>query len=113
MATYHYSANIISRSSGRSSVAAAAYRAAEQLVDQRQSLEHYYVRRSGVLHTEVMLPSGAQNGSGSASLSRGGRKRKDAQLAREVVVALPHEVSDKKRLELVRGFDFSELKKAA
>ena len=31
-------------------------------------------------------------------------KRKDAQLAREVVVALPHEVSDKERLELVRGF---------
>jgi hypothetical protein len=108
MATYHFSAKIISRSSGRSSVAAAAYRAAEQLVDQRQGLEHDYVRRSGVLHTEVMLPPGAPDRLRSREVLwnevEAVEKRKDAQLAREVVVALPHEVSDKERLELVRGF---------
>ncbi len=108
MATYHFSAKIISRSSGRSSVAAAAYRAAEQLVDQRQGLEHDYVRRSGVLHTEVLLPSGAPEWLRKCeslwNAVEAVEKRKDAQLAREVVVALPHEVSDKERLELVRGF---------
>jgi len=108
MATYHFSAKIISRSSGRSSVAAAAYRAAEQLVDQRQGLEHDYARRSGVLHTEVLLPSGAPDSLRSREVLwnkvEAVEKRKDAQLAREVVVALPHEVSDKERLTLVRGF---------
>lgn len=108
MATYHFSAKIISRSSGRSSVAAAAYRAAEQLVDQRQGLEHDYVRRSGVLHTEVILPSDAPDSLRSREVLWNAvevvEKRKDAQLAREVVVALPHEVSDKERLALVRGF---------
>ncbi len=108
MATYHFSAKIISRSSGRSSVAAAAYRAAEQLVDQRQGLAHDYVRRSGVLHTEVILPSGApewlRKRESLWNAVEAVEKRKDAQLAREVVVALPHEVSDKERLALVRGF---------
>jgi len=108
MATYHFSAKMMSRSAGRSSVAAAAYRSAELITDQRQGLEHDYSRRSGVLHTEIMAPPEAPEVLRSRvtlwNVVEVAEKRKDAQLAREVVVALPHEVSDGQRLELVRGF---------
>ena len=59
MAIYHCSTKPLARSSGRSAVAAAAYRSGDCLVDERQGLEHDYTRRSGVLHTELVLPEGA------------------------------------------------------
>ncbi|MEX3314605.1 MobA/MobL family protein [Sulfitobacter sp. PS-8MA] len=58
MAIYHFSAKRISRSTGRSVVAAAAYRTAERIEDHRQGLEHDYSDRSGVLHTEILAPDG-------------------------------------------------------
>ena len=64
MAIYHFSAQMISRSSGRSSTATAAYRAAERIVDKRQGLEHDYSKRSGVLHTEILLPKGVPDALG-------------------------------------------------
>ena len=45
MAIYHLSMKPMSRSSGRSSVAAAAYRAAEKLTNQRDGLTHDFSRR--------------------------------------------------------------------
>ena len=48
MAIYHLSAKVIGRSSGRSSVAAAAYRAGERLVDERRGLVHDYSKRRGI-----------------------------------------------------------------
>ena len=58
MAIYHFSAKMISRSTGRSAVAAAAYRTAERIEDHRQGLEHDYSNRTGVLHTEILAPDG-------------------------------------------------------
>src|SRR5262249_61700140 len=62
VAIYHCSTKPLARSSGRSAVAAAAYRAGDCLVDERQGLEHDYTRRSGVLHTQLVLPEGAGEG---------------------------------------------------
>ncbi len=47
MAIYHLSAQVIGRSSGRSSVAAAAYRAGERLRDERTRDMEYYGRELG------------------------------------------------------------------
>lgn len=108
MAIYHFSAQMISRSSGRSSTAAAAYRSAERIVDKRQGLEHDYSKRSGVLHTEILLPKDAPNSLGDRAhlwnTIEQIERRKDAQLAREVTVALPHELTDEQRVSLVRSF---------
>ena len=108
MAIYHFSAKMISRSTGRSSVAAAAYRTAERLQDQRQGLEHDYSNRTGVLSSEILVPEGTPDSMKDRATLWNAveavERRKDAQLAREVTVALPHELTDAQRSELVRSF---------
>ena len=59
MAIYHFSAKVIQRSAGRSVVAAAAYRAAEALYDERLERDHDYTAKAGVVHSEILLPEGA------------------------------------------------------
>ena len=108
MAIYHFSAKMISRSTGRSAVAAAAYRTAERIKDERQGLEHDYANRSGVLSAEIIAPEGTPapllDRSTLWNAVEAVERRKDAQLAREVTVALPHELDDAQRVDLVRSF---------
>jgi ATP-dependent exoDNAse (exonuclease V) alpha subunit len=108
MAIYHFSAKMISRSTGRSAVAAAAYRTAERIEDHRQGLEHDYSNRTGVLHTEILAPDGTPEALRDRATLWNAveavERRKDAQLAREVTVALPHELTDAQRASLVRSF---------
>ena len=59
LAIYHLSAQIISRGGGRSAVAALAYRNAEKIYDERLGKTFDFTRKSGVEHTEIMLPEGA------------------------------------------------------
>lgn len=108
MAIYRLSVKNISRSSGRSSVAAAAYRTAERMTDHRQGLEHDYSNRGGVIHTEILLPENApdwmNNRSDLWNAVEEIEKRKDARLTREVVVSLPHELTAEGRRDLVQSF---------
>jgi Ti-type conjugative transfer relaxase TraA len=109
MAIYHLSMKPLSRGSGRSAVAAAAYRAAETLENQRDGLVHDFSRRSGVEHAEIVLPTGvdaewAKDRSTLWNAAELAEKRRDARVAREIEVSLPHELSAEQRLELTRGF---------
>lgn len=108
MASYHFSAQIIKRSVNRSAVAAAAYRAGAKLHDRRTDQTHDYSRRGGVAHAEIMLPEGAAAFLADRetlwNLAEEMENRKDAQIAREINMALPHELTDGQRLELVREF---------
>jgi len=109
MAIYHLSMKPISRSFGRSAVAAMAYRAAEKLQNQRDGLVHDFSRRSGVERAEIVLPEGtdaewAKDRSALWNAAEASEKRKDARVAREIEVALPHELSSEQRLELTRKF---------
>lgn len=99
---------IVKRSDGRSSVAFAAYRAAALLHDERIDRTHDYTRKSGVIHTEILAPEHApdwvrdrQRLWNEIELAS---KRQDAQVAREFMLPLPHELSDGQRLALVRDF---------
>ena len=58
MAIYHFSGQVISRSTGRSVVAAAAYRAADHLMDERYDQIRDYTYKSDVAHAEILLPAG-------------------------------------------------------
>ena len=108
MAIYHLSAKVISRAGGRSSVAAAAYRTAGRMRDERQGLEHDYSRKGGVVHSEIMAPENApdwmQDRDQLWNAVEAVEKRRDAQLAREIEVALPRELDRDERLELLRGY---------
>lgn len=108
VAIYHLSAKVIGRKGGRSCVAAAAYRAGGRLRDERQGIEHDYSRKGGVMHAEILAPENAPDWMRDRdrlwNAVEAVEKRKDAQLAREIEVALPRELDRRERLELLRGF---------
>ncbi len=109
MAIYHLSTKPVSRSSGRSAVASAAYRCAVLLVNQRDGLVHDFTRKEGVEHSEIVLPQGvsadwALDRSTLWNAAEFAEKRKDARVAREFEIALPHELSVEGRLKAARAF---------
>src|SRR3546814_819970 len=108
MAIFHLSVKVISRAAGRSAVAAAAYRAGERLHDERLDRDHDFRAKSGVEHSEIMLPESApERFSDRATLwneVEATEKRKDAQLAREVEFSIPREMSKDDGIELARDF---------
>ncbi len=108
MAIYHFSAKVISRSSGSSSVASAAYRSASELHDQRLGRDHDFSNKAGVVHSEVMLPEGAPERLRDRETLwnevEAREVRKDAQLAREVEFSIPREMSQVQGVALARDF---------
>ncbi|MCA0948502.1 MobA/MobL family protein [Salipiger pacificus] len=108
MASYRFSASVISRSTGRSAVAAAAYRAAALLQDDRYGESYDYRPKGGVLHSEIMAPENTpvwmHNREQLWNAVESAERRKDAQLAREIQLSLPHELDDDQRRDLVRSF---------
>lgn len=104
MAIYSCSVKAVSRSGGRSATAAAAYRNAEQITDHRTGEIHDYTRRSGVDAVVAFAPTGMQP-MVSAQLwnaAEAAEKRKNSTVAREVLVALPHELGPDQRHALVQ-----------
>lgn len=112
MAIYHLSAKLISRSSGRSATAAAAYRAGEKITDERTGEVHDYSRKRGVDHTEIIAPAQAPeallNRSKLWNEAEASEKRKDAQIAREIEIALPRELTPPQQIALVQRYVRSE-----
>ena len=105
MAVYHFSAKTVSRSAGRSSTAAAAYRAAERIVDERTGEIHDYTRKGGVVASEVILPGGGTMERAALwNKVEAHHKRGDATVAREFVVALPAELDPTQRQDLARSY---------
>lgn len=109
MAIYHLSMKPIARSGGRSAVASAAYRASQKLTNERDGLTHDFTRRGGVEHSEIVIQEGskaewAKDRSTLWNMAEAAEKRKDARVAREIEIALPHELTAAQRLELTREF---------
>lgn len=108
MALYHLHAKILSRSHGRNALASAAYRSASRLHDSLRTRQHDFTKKTGVIHSQILLPTGASE----VFLDRGTlwnevervEKRKDAQLAREVEFALPCELKPVQAIGLARDF---------
>jgi hypothetical protein len=107
MAIYHFSAQVISRGKGQSAVAAAAYRSGEELVDGRTGELKFYSRD---VEPEAMIlapehsPDWIQDRNRLWNEVEKAEKRKDAQLAREINVALPKELNQGQQRELIRDF---------
>ncbi len=112
MAIYHFSAKMISRANGSSALAAAAYRSASRLHDERFDRAHDFSNKAGVVHSEVMLPDGApehlRDRERLWNEVEAIEVRKDAQLAREVEFALPRELDQAEGIRLAREFVAAE-----
>ena len=108
MAIYHCSIKVISRGKGKSAVAAAAYRAGEKIKNEFDGETHDYTRKGGVVHTEILLPDHAPaEYADRATLWNAVEKiekAKNAQLAREIELALPRELTREQGISLVREY---------
>jgi len=108
VAIYHLHAQIIKRSSGRSSVASSAYRAGEKIRNDYDGVTHDYTRKTGVVYSEIMLPSNAPTAYSDRAILWNAveriEKRKDSQTAREIEIALPFELDRETQIQLVREY---------
>lgn len=108
MAIYHCSVKNISRSSGRSAVACAAYRSGEELEDLETGITHDYRKKTGIAFTEIFLcknaPEKFQNREELWNEVEKIEKAADARLAREIEVAIPRELSLEEMKNLVAGY---------
>lgn len=92
----------IGRSNGRTVVGAAAYRMALDLEDVRTGETHRYTRRTGVVaHGVIGWRGDTQSLVTAIELADTAKNRK---LAREIVLALPSEISRAEREQLVRRY---------
>lgn len=108
MAIYHFHTQSISRSNGRSSTAAAAYRAGTCITDARTGLVHDYSRKEDVIESTILLPEGAPEAfADRATLWNAvelSEKRKDSRTAREINISLPRELNDEQNWQLARDY---------
>jgi Ti-type conjugative transfer relaxase TraA len=109
---YHCEAKMITRTEGRSVVAAAAYIGREAMTNERTGLTHDYRRLGGLVDKGLMAPAGSPVWANDAEqLWNEAEKREDkstrratAQTGREFILALPVEISDEGRLLAVQEF---------
>ena len=105
---YHCSVKPVSRSAGRSAIAAAAYRTGEKLHDARTQLTHDYTRRQGVEASFIIAPEHAPAWANDVQKlwneAEAAEKRSNSQTAREIVLALPSGVGAEEREQIARDF---------
>ena len=96
MAIYHLEAKMITRSIGRSAVAASAYMSCSRIMNDYDGVLHDYTRKKGLVWEQVFLPDNAPSEWADRgklwNAVEGTEKTKDSRLARELVVALPVEL---------------------
>lgn len=102
MATFFLAVQTIRRAGGRSATAAAAYRAGVRIDDCRTGERHDYSRRRGVLESGLAGWGGSRAELWNAA--EAAERRRDAVVAREIVVALPHEVAHRSHRATLERF---------
>jgi hypothetical protein len=109
VAIYHLNAKVISRGKGQSAIAASAYRSGDRLRDEKTGEQKFYPsREERIQFTDIMAPKDtpewAHDRNRLWNEAEKAEKRKDAQLAREIEISLPHELTGPQREWLVKDF---------
>ena len=108
MALYSCSISNIKRSDGRSSVAKAAYNSRTELLDERTGNNYNYSHKQDLGFSEVITPINAppwaEDRQQLWSKNELANKRRDARVAKEILVALPRELDTSQQQKLVRSF---------
>lgn len=105
MAIYHLHTEPASRSNGKSAVAMAAYRCGGRLIDDRTGEIKDYSRKQGIIQTALFYPDGVGFDRQTLwNMAESAEKRKDSRVAREIRIAIPHELEPEARIKLVNDF---------
>jgi len=103
-------ARYLSRAAGGNAVRSAAYNAREAIQAERTGELFHFRHRDAPEHHEVLLPEGADSRFTDCAVlwnaAEAAERRKDSQVAREIVLALPadRELTTADRIELARSF---------
>ncbi|WP_198583467.1 MobA/MobL family protein, partial [Escherichia coli] len=96
------------RKNGYSAVASAAYRSGSVIPDDRTGLTHDYTRKRGVDDAVILTPENAPSWCADRSVLwnavEKAEQRRDSQLAREIELAIPREISRDAARETVLAF---------
>ena len=123
MAVPHFSVSVVARGSGRSAVLSAAYRHCAKMEFEREARTIDYTRKQGLLHEEFVIPADAPEwlrdmiadrsvaGASEAFWNKveAVEKRADAQLAKDMTIALPVELSAAQNIALMQDFVASHI----
>lgn len=97
-----------SRSQGHSAVAGAAYRAGVELKDHRTGEVHNFKNRSDVIYSEILLPeetiSQFKDRETLWNAVEASETRKNSQIAKDIVLALPKDLELALQIDLARNF---------
>jgi hypothetical protein len=110
---YHFNAKTISRSAGRSAVAAIAYRIGDRLFDERTGEVKDFSRKRGVEFVHHVAPENAPAWAQTVETAWNEiervENRKNSTLAREFEAAFPHQLSQEQRAWMLKDFMREEL----
>jgi hypothetical protein len=105
---YHSTMKTVSRSAGRSVVAAAAYRLGERLHDEVHDITHDYTRKRGVEATFTIAPEGSpawvHEPEKLWNAAERAEKRINSTVGREIELALPSFLSPEERQHITERF---------
>jgi ATP-dependent exoDNAse (exonuclease V) alpha subunit len=112
VAIFYLEVKLFGRGAGSCAVSAAAYRAGERIRDERTSRTFDHSHRNDVMHKEIVLPARFAAADMSRFHDRAwlwnavelAETRANAALAREYLIALPHELTHPQRVGLVQTF---------
>ncbi|MCL2378130.1 MAG: MobA/MobL family protein [Defluviitaleaceae bacterium] len=131
MAFFYMDVKIIGGGSGRTAVGAAAYRTGENLLHERDGIrldytkrrgavgaaayrageklnEHDFTHKSEIVHNEIMLPSHApeiyRDRETLWNAAEKAERNHNARTGREIVVALPNELTREQQIKVVRDY---------
>ncbi|USJ01052.1 MobA/MobL family protein [Xanthomonas prunicola] len=105
MAIYHTRIKTYSRAKGHSAIAAAAYRGGYLFTDPKSNARHDYRGRAGIIQSRCLAPAGspawADDPQALWAAAEAAERRRNSTVCRDFAIALPHELDDPKRWELV------------
>jgi hypothetical protein len=105
---YHCSVKGVGRATGRSVVAAAAYRSGERLTDERTGEVFDYRARGGVVETFIIAPDNAPSWAHDRARlwneAERAEDRSNGRIANEFVLALPCQLDAASRKEMLKEF---------
>ena len=108
MANYHMSIKIFSRGKGASVVQKAAYRAAVMMKSEYDGETHDYTKKTDIVYRAIMLPENAPEEYKDRSVLWNAAEKSErfinAQLAREIEISLPIELTKEQNVILARKF---------
>jgi hypothetical protein len=108
MAIFHLNLKIVTRGTGASAVAKAAYQSGDKLTNEYDGRAFDYARKSRVVYKEILLPDNAPREYYDRSTLWNAvekiEKAKNAQLARNVELSLPVELTREQNISFLRRY---------